>query len=329
MSPQLSSPGDRDRVPREAGTADRDAELGIGRGRWLIRDLPVVIWIVFLIIVVGAHPGLSVARWLMIHLLVLGAVSHSILVWSQYFAQALLHTPTSAGDRRSQSIRLGLINSGTLVVIIGMMTAIWAIVIIGAAAVAAAVVWHGADLWNKVRHALASRFAGTVRYYLAAAAILPVGVTFGVILARDIADPWHSRLLAAHALLNLLGWIGLTVIGTLMTLWPTMLRTKIVAGAEAAPAAVFPSFSSDWPSPWPHRCWPHRGPRASGCSATSPASASSPFPSFAPVWRNRLGSTRPTRPQRPCRGWPSASSRPPGCSSPPRTGPRPHPDSPG
>src|SRR5699024_3542981 len=82
--------------------------------------------------------------------------------------------------------------------------------------------------------ALASRFAGTVHYYLAAAAILPVGVTFGVILARDIADPWYSRLLAAHALLNLLGWAGLTVIGTLMTLWPTMLRTKTTPGAEAA-----------------------------------------------------------------------------------------------
>src|SRR5699024_2999513 len=239
MSPQLSSPGDRnprETDPREANPreTDRDAELGIGRGRWIVRDIPVVIWLVFLLIVVGAHPGLPVARWLMIHLLVLGAVSHSILVWSQYFAQALLHTPTTPADRRTQSIRLGLINTGTLIVIIGMMTTIWTLVIIGAAAVAAAVIWHGVDLWTKVRRALASRFAGTVHYYLAAAAILPVGVTFGVILARDIADPWYSRLLAAHGLLNLLGWIGLTVIGTLMTLWPTMLRTKIIPGAEAA-----------------------------------------------------------------------------------------------
>src|SRR5699024_9173219 len=173
-------------------------------------------------------------RWLMIHLLVLGAVSHSILVWSQHFAQALLHTPTSTVDRRNQSIRLGLINTGTLAVVIGMMASLWPVVIIGAIGVGAAVIWHGIDLWGKARHALASRFAGTIHYYLAAAAILPIGVTLGVILARDIADPWHSRLVAAHALLNLLGWIGLTVIGTLMTLWPTMLRTKIIPGAEAA-----------------------------------------------------------------------------------------------
>jgi nitrite reductase (NO-forming) len=224
MTPQLSSPNDR----------SRDAELGIGRGRWLIRDIPVVIWLVFLLVIIAAHPGLPVARWLMIHLLVLGAVSHSILVWSQHFAQALLHTRATESDRRNQSIRLGLINSGTLAVVIGMMTSLWAVVILGAIGVAAAVIWHGADLWGKARHALASRFAGTIHYYLSAAAVLPIGISLGAILARDIADPWHSRLLAAHALLNLLGWIGLTVVGTLMTLWPTMLRTKIIPGAEAA-----------------------------------------------------------------------------------------------
>lgn len=238
MTPQLSSPGDHSSKGDKSGTGlgdrSRDAELGIGRGRWLVRDIPVVVWIVFLLVVIAAHPGLPVARWLMIHLLVLGAVSHSILVWSQHFAQALLHTPASARDRRNQSVRLGLINTGTLAVVIGMMTSLWPVVIIGAVGVAAAVIWHGADLWGKARHALASRFAGTIHYYLAAAAILPLGVTLGVILARDIGEPWHSRLLAAHALLNLLGWIGLTVMGTLMTLWPTMLRTKIIPGAEAA-----------------------------------------------------------------------------------------------
>ena len=85
MTPQLSSPGDHSSKGDKSGTGlgdrSRDAELGIGRGRWLVRDIPVVVWIVFLLVVIAAHPGLPVARWLMIHLLVLGAVSHSILVW--------------------------------------------------------------------------------------------------------------------------------------------------------------------------------------------------------------------------------------------------------
>ena len=76
MTPQLSSPGDHSSKGDKSGTGlgdrSRDAELGIGRGRWLVRDIPVVVWIVFLLVVIAAHPGLPVARWLMIHLLVLG-----------------------------------------------------------------------------------------------------------------------------------------------------------------------------------------------------------------------------------------------------------------
>ena len=37
-----------------------------------------------------------------------------------------------------------------------------------------------------------------------------------------------------HAHLNLLGWVGLTVIGTQFTLWPTVLRTRMVPGLERA-----------------------------------------------------------------------------------------------
>ena len=64
MSPQLSSPGDRsprETDPRETNPreTDRDAELGIGRGRWIVRDIPVVIWLVFLLIVEYINPRLA------------------------------------------------------------------------------------------------------------------------------------------------------------------------------------------------------------------------------------------------------------------------------
>jgi cbb3-type cytochrome oxidase subunit 1 len=38
----------------------------------------------------------------------------------------------------------------------------------------------------------------------------------------------------AHAHLNVLGWVGLAVVGTQFILWPTMLRTRMVAGVERA-----------------------------------------------------------------------------------------------
>jgi len=57
--------------------------------------------------------------------------------------------------------------------------------------------------------------------------------------AAGSADASRAMRLA-HAHLNVLGWIGLTVIGTLFTLWPTVLRTRMVAGVPAAARRTFP-----------------------------------------------------------------------------------------
>jgi nitrite reductase (NO-forming) len=46
--------------------------------------------------------------------------------------------------------------------------------------------------------------------------------------------------MVAHITLNLLGWVGLTVMGTLVTLWPTMLRTRIAEGAERVARQALP-----------------------------------------------------------------------------------------
>jgi nitrite reductase (NO-forming) len=108
-------------------------------------------------------------------------------------------------------------------------------VVVGAAAAA-----HGITLALHARAALASRFGSTVRYYVGASLALPIGAGLGTALARDPVEPWHGRLVVAHVTLNLLGWIGLTVMGTLVTLWPTMLRTRIAEGAERVARQALP-----------------------------------------------------------------------------------------
>jgi nitrite reductase (NO-forming) len=57
--------------------------------------------------------------------------------------------------------------------------------------------------------------------------------------AAGSADAYRAMRLA-HAHLNVLGWIGLTVVGTLFTLWPTVLRTRMAAGVPAAARRSFP-----------------------------------------------------------------------------------------
>ncbi len=200
------------------------------RGFWPLRDLPVVGWLVAAVLVSLVHPFVPAPRWLMIHLLVLGAAGHAILVWSRYFADTLIRLPPT--PRREQSQRLALFNLGVLVVIVGVPAGLWWPVVGGAVLTIVAVGWHVASLARGLRTGFASRFVGTLRFYLVAGAILPVGVTLGVWMLREPGEPLETRLRVAHVAVNLLGWIGLTVLGTVVTLGPTMLRTRILPGAE-------------------------------------------------------------------------------------------------
>jgi hypothetical protein len=80
---------------------------------------------------------------------------------------------------------------------------------LGATALAAAVLAHGVALVRQLRRALPSRFGATVRYYVAAAGLLPVGTALGTALARGLGDPVHEQVILAHVSLNVLGWVAL------------------------------------------------------------------------------------------------------------------------
>ena len=211
-----------------------------GRGAWALRDHPTTLWLTAALVVVTLGRSLPASDWLLVHLVLLGAVTHAAMVWSTHFAQALLKTPPTLDGRRQQSRRLALLLVGTTLVLIGVPTAWWPVTLAGATAVTAAVLWHGIQLWRRLRAALPGRFRVTLRYYLCAAAWVPVGATLGVLLARQPADPWHGRLIVAHSMAMALGWLGLTMTGTLVTLWPTMLRTRIDDRAESLARQALP-----------------------------------------------------------------------------------------
>jgi nitrite reductase (NO-forming) len=213
-------------------TAPPAAESGHKRRFDPLRDLPAVLWLMATVAIAFIHPWVPAPRWLMLHLLLLGAITHSILVWSQHFADALLHNVVTTGRQRARAARLALLNAGVLTVVIDVPAEHWIAVVVGASVVVLAVGWHGLSLALQLRRGLGSRFAITIRYYVAAACLLPIGVLFGVLMAHGLSMTWHERLMTAHVIVNVLGWLGLTVLGTLVTLWPTMLRTRIAEGAE-------------------------------------------------------------------------------------------------
>lgn len=213
-----------------------------GRGNWPIRDHPTTLWLTAALVVVAVGRGLPAADWLVVHLVLLGAVTHAVMVWSTHFAQALLKSPPTLDGRRQQGRRLALLVLGTALVLVGVPAGWWPVTLAGATCAACAVTWHGVQLWRRLRAALPGRFRITIRYYLAAAACMPLGATFGVLLARQPADPWHGRLLVAHSLTMGLGWLGLTVAGTLVTLWPTMLRARMDDRAERLAQRALPAL---------------------------------------------------------------------------------------
>ncbi|WP_347955808.1 multicopper oxidase domain-containing protein [Gordonia aichiensis] len=217
---------------------------------WNLRvGLVVLAWLVALlgVTVSGGVTGGTApagAHWLMIHLLGLGAASNAILIWSWYFTEAVLrHSHTE--QRVRHAARLILFNAGALTVVVaygfigahaGAVSAgLWAAVIAGATVAFGAIAWHSAALAQRVRTALPSRFGPMVHFYVASGVALLIGIGFGATIAGGrLPGDWPDRLAVAHATLNVFGWIGLTVIGTLVTLWPTILRTRMADGVEQA-----------------------------------------------------------------------------------------------
>ncbi|MGI5951136.1 MAG: copper oxidase, partial [Brooklawnia sp.] len=213
-----------------------------GRGRWPLRDYPSIGWLLLAIVVAIMHRQLVWGEWLLVHLLLLGALSHAVLVWSFYFSETLLRAPASHTSRRDQNIRITGLLLGASGVLLGLPLGWWWLVVAGAAAVSVAVAWHGLALWQMLQRALPGRFRITLRYYMAAAASLILGATLGAILARGPSGDWHGRLLIGHSMANLLGWIGLTVTGTLVTFWPTLLRTRMDDRAERLARQALPGL---------------------------------------------------------------------------------------
>lgn len=234
MMPTLPPKGQTPGNSAAAKDPNGPGRPGTGRATWhRWANAPTLVWLLAIAVLSGIHRGIPASGWLLTHLALLGAATNAIMVYSWHFAEALLRLPVPS--RRALAARLVLLNVGAAAAMGGVVGQAWLAAVAGAAAVGAAAGWHGIALLLRVRRALPSRFASTLRYYLAACALLPFGAAAGALLAlpgMDDAGDLHPRLLLAHESVNVLGWVGLSVLGTLVTLFPTMLRTRADDAAE-------------------------------------------------------------------------------------------------
>ena len=146
-----------------------------------------------------------------------------------------------ASSRRGEAVRLGLFNTGVVTVVVGMATDRWAAVLAGSVAVATAAGWHAIVLLSPDAPGPAVPVRGD-RALLRRGRRTPAnrGRPRGGHGPGHLTEPVHARVALAHVAVNLLGWMGLTVVGTLVTLWPTMLHTRVADGAERASRRALP-----------------------------------------------------------------------------------------
>ena len=167
--------------------------------------------------------GLGWLHWLALHLLFLGGISQLVLGAGQFFTCAFL--ATDPPPRRMIAAQLLAWNIGTVLVAVGVPTGHVALVYAGAVAVATGLILFALALRWMERRSL-QRVPWALRWYRAAAACLALGALIGVLMARGTT--WtHGDLLGAHLALNLAGWLGTAIIGTLHTFFPSLTQTQL------------------------------------------------------------------------------------------------------
>ena len=174
--------------------------------------------------------------WTMIHLVTLGVLSNGIFQWSWFFARSLARL--SADDpraRRHNTIRILIFNACFLLLFVSMWLGWMVGTMIAATGIAAVAAWHGAEMLSVLRERLASRFVIVVRYYVCSASFFVLAALLASFVSATMFSPsipeamvaMRDRLTLAHALSGVAGWVGLTIGGTVITLGPTILRTRM------------------------------------------------------------------------------------------------------
>ena len=168
--------------------------------------------------------------WDIIHPFTIGALTTAIIVFSTHFTEAL--TRTAGGDYRGVGSRVGLVQLGLILLLIDRAGYDWGPLADAASAlIIAALTWHLWFVARRLRGSLSGSFAVTVPFYIAAAVFMIASVVLVILSGNGVGE--YSLLVGAHSRGMVWGFAWLTVIGTVVTLLPTLSATAISPTARA------------------------------------------------------------------------------------------------
>ncbi|HEY0318884.1 MAG TPA: hypothetical protein VGC49_11415 [Solirubrobacterales bacterium] len=162
-------------------------------------------------------------HWLALHLAFVGGVSQLVLGASQFFAGAFL--ATDPPPRILVRLQLSAWNAGTILLAVAIPERAGALVWVAVALLLGGLAGWGAAIAAMRRSSL-RRSPWATRWYVSSAAFFGLGMIAGSLLAHG--TPWvHGDLLASHMALNLGGWFGGAIVGTLHTFYPSLTQTRL------------------------------------------------------------------------------------------------------
>jgi nitrite reductase (NO-forming) len=186
------------------------------------------VWLTAAVVSLFLPPRWRVGLWLPLHLTLAGGVSVAISGAMQMFAATLTATPSApAWTMWSQFV---LAQLGAASIAIGFPTSTDWLVAVGGSCFVVAMLLLGTIVRSAWRRGLNHRHAVPMAAYGLAISAVLVGGTFGALMGSGVlSGPVYLAVRRAHMTVNVLGWGGLTVVGTLITLLPTVLRVRIPA----------------------------------------------------------------------------------------------------
>lgn len=181
--------------------------------------------------------GDRLGLWLPIHLALAGAVSTAISGAMQTFVLALTASPAPAAGL--VVAQFALVTTGAGLLAVGRLSGNEAMVAVGGALFVLGIALLGLIVVRARRRSLHRRHGLPIAMYLAAVLAMLVGGSLGAVAGSATLEPdvWLG-LRQAHFTLNVLGWVSLTIAGTLVTFLPTVLRIRMPPWHGSATAAL-------------------------------------------------------------------------------------------
>lgn len=177
--------------------------------------------------------------WLPLHLFLAGTASQLIVGGQIYFSAAL--GMTRPIDPRVSLGQLAGLNVGAGLLLTGRLAGSHGLLVAGGTTFALSCIWAGTTVERLWRRSVQRRFAVTRMFYGLATASIVLGALLGIALGAGlIGGRAYASHRLAHMVFNLFGWAVFTILGTMVSLLPTILRVRT---ATAPPTGRVPAVA--------------------------------------------------------------------------------------